>query len=288
MKKPTPVKRTATTTKKAASSTKTSQRKKPATTKPKAPAAPKKKAPGRKKTRVKIKPAIVKRVAPAAILKVFAEVFNFGLDEMGMPKLNHGRQRLVAERYKVSLSAARKWLLGDSLPDIPNLIVIADDIGYSVDTLIGRKPFTYGEREVTIPIKREGVSGTASKLSFEDSILDTSLRSKHNNLEIRIVNTDSMAPNINVDDMAFVDTSIEQFEENKIYLFQTDDNRSIIRRVMAGLGNSVTLIADNPAYKPMQVNKSQIVFDGERLTTNKKLRVVGQISWAIKRMSQLL
>ena len=52
-------------------------------------------------------------------------------------------QEQLAEKIGVSRQAVTKWERGDSVPDLPKLIALADCFGVSLDKLIGRSEMMY-------------------------------------------------------------------------------------------------------------------------------------------------
>lgn len=66
----------------------------------------------------------------------FAERLSVALDEIGMPPMNHGRQTEVSKLFNVSQGAARKWLFGESYPEIDKLPDICRKLNVTMKWLV--------------------------------------------------------------------------------------------------------------------------------------------------------
>lgn len=246
-------------------------------------------APKRKPRTAKPKQSVETLIAQnlSTVLAVFSEVFNLALDAKGVPGLHFGRNKWVSSRYGVSTSAARKWVTGECLPDIPNLVLIADDLGISVDQLIGRKPLVGGFCPVTIPMRNINSSVDASDPSnifgaveFGGGVLEKGLRMKHNGLEMIVVTTDAMAKTIDLNDIAFVDRTTETLEDNHIYMFGLTD-RILVRRVIRNIDGTYLLRCDNTKYPDVVVRDTDIGI-GKKHYPRAMMRLIGEISRVIK------
>ena len=219
---------------------------------------------------------------------VFMTIFNAELDKHKAPELHYGRHTWVASRYEVSPSAARKWLTGNGLPEWNNMLLIADDLGLSLDILLGRKPFS--KKTIAIPIRTEAATSDSENglnlncLQFEDGVLEATMRMKQNGVELYVVSTDSMAPSVNEGDVVFVDTETKQIEPNRLYMFTADGNRILIRRAMVNLDKSVRLTCTNQNYPEITVQLSDISI-GRKANGSHLLNLIGEISWMIKKLS---
>lgn len=236
-----------------------------------------------------------KKKSSQAILDRFAKVFNAALDERDVPRLHFGRHVAVSKMYNVSISAARKWVTGESLPDTDNLITIAKDLGYTLDMMIGEDSPEKKKIFVAIPVMKRN-SDDASKLKrqktkmihIDDAMLDDSMRMKFNNIEIFVVEDDDMVPAIHPGDYAFVDTAITGLEDQRTYIFETSDSRILIRKVNFGLnGDYLLSCADRRNQIEITAHQSDLSFgkwpsDGPKTT----LRVIGQIPWVFKRLTK--
>lgn len=68
--------------------------------------------------------------------KIFSDRFNLALDEIGIPPMNHGRQTEVAKLFNVSQGSARKWVLGESYPEITKLSDMCRKLGVTMKWLV--------------------------------------------------------------------------------------------------------------------------------------------------------
>lgn len=228
------------------------------------------------------------------ILESFKINFNVALDNIGMAKLHYGRQRDVANRYKVSTSAARKWVTGECLPDVDHMIMIADDLKLSLDQLVGRtsSAFFVQKNNISLPVMAQTIDddnlsrpNTAhGEVLINSEFLSSSMRIKQNGLELYVISTDSMAPSLNIGDVAFVDTKINKLNDGVTYMLIAD-SRILIRRVSLGMHDEVTLCSSNPIYPNICLKYDDFYFDKLNQMNSNKVLVVGSIPWSIKKFA---
>lgn len=73
--------------------------------------------------------------------KAFSVRLNEVADNLKLPPKQQGRQTHAARRWGVSQAAARKWLEGESIPEMQRIIAISRDAAVSVEWLLtGRGP----------------------------------------------------------------------------------------------------------------------------------------------------
>jgi transcriptional regulator with XRE-family HTH domain len=219
----------------------------------------------------------------------FAKSFNAALDDKNIPVLHYGRQKWVADRFGVSKSAARKWVTGDGLPDLEKIVMIADDLGQSIDAMLGRIPSATAKRPtVAIPIQTESndlqvADQIFGGIVFDEGVLETTMRMRKNGVEMHVISTDSMSPSLNIGDIALIDTEARKLTDNRLYMFSTKD-RILIRRVMWNLDDTVKLMCSNPNYPEITLNLSDID-TGDGVNENHVLKMMGEIAWVIKKMN---
>lgn len=223
---------------------------------------------------------------------VFRKNFNAALDEANYPSLHYGRQTEVARVFQISTSAARKWVMGECIPDWDNLIFIADTLNVSVDALLGRtaklesKPATPGTiADMPTSIDEIGLTKLLGGLQFDANWLETGMRLKHEGLQLMIASGDSMSPTLDDGDIIFVDTRATLIENNAIYLFKCNDG-FLIRRVQFTLEDSLELVCDNKKKTNTIVPRSAI--HAEQIEAGfgareSDLFIVGKVQWAIRR-----
>lgn len=251
------------------------------------------------KTRAKSVPKV-----PEAKYPEFAKNFNARLDAAGYPGLHYGRQVEVGKIFGISTSAARKWVMGDCLPDHENLLKICDTLGVGLDTLFGRSPRIGGEPMVSIPLgmappitedsaKKSSKSGRSpwlnqfSSIQMEAAWIETGMRMKSGNLYLVTVAGDSMSPTLNNGDTVFVDATpvkIDEIVENGIYLIRSQ-GRTQIRRILVGIDNKVTLSSDNKHF-PSITGLSTSEFKPGRGGVTPAIEIIGSIAWCIHRVSR--
>jgi hypothetical protein len=226
------------------------------------------------------------------ILEIFAENFNAALDNNHYPSLNFGRQVEVHKNFSISLTAARKWVMAGSLPDIPNLIKIADKLNVSLDFLFGRIPRYGNEPMVSIPIHSPQGNNNEpleafSAIQMEPTWIENGMRMKHNNLSLMLVNSDNMNPTFAEGDIVFVDSSpisdILELEDNGIFLIMAH-GRPQIRRIVFNFDKTISLNSDNKEYPMVQLPITAFSINPNDEAPN--LKVLGKITWAIHRVGK--
>lgn len=227
---------------------------------------------------------------------VFAENFNKALDAAGFPGLHYGRQVAVGQAFDISPSAARKWVMGDCLPDNENLLKIADKLKVGLDTLFGRAPRLGSSPMVDIhicaPAQGAGKADGDWKESFsaiqmEASWLESGMRLKSDNLFAMMVRGDNMHPTLSDGDTVFVDstpvTDVQEVEDCGIYLIMAK-GRPQIRRIQLGMDNKVTLTSDNRQFPSITVSEQD--FQPAAAGKEPTLKILGKISWAMHRVGR--
>lgn len=234
------------------------------------------------------------------LLETFSKNFNVALDEAEFPGLHYGRQVEVSRVFQITKSAARKWVMGDSMPDWDNMVFIADTLNISVDALLGRGTRLKAEPTITIPIgiadpKSEVKSDwikTLSSVSFEERWLENGMRMQHADLQLVVVSGNHMSPTLDDGDTVFVDTranKVEDMEDNSIYLLK-HRQRALLRRVQIGLMDTLNLVCDNKEYPDVEVPTSAVlpyqIGEGHGARETDTIAVIGKVQWAIKRVAQ--
>ncbi len=75
-------------------------------------------------------------MAVKAPAEAFSERLNLVLDESGVPPKGSGRQLAIAKRFDVSQKGARRWLEGESFPEMHRAIAIAGAYDVCVEWLL--------------------------------------------------------------------------------------------------------------------------------------------------------
>jgi SOS-response transcriptional repressor LexA len=226
------------------------------------------------------------------LIKTFAENFNVALDINNYPGLHFGRQVEVHKNFNISSSAARKWVMAGCLPDIHNLIEIADKLNVSLDFLFGRAPRLSTEPMVSIPIGTPQVSQGQwlepfSAIKMEATWIESGMRMKHDNLFLMTVSGDNMSPTLADGDIVFVDASpiknIRDLEENGIFLIMAH-GRPQIRRIVFNFDETITLNSDNKQHPSVQLPINAFSVDAK--DDSATLKIIGRIPWAIHRVAR--
>jgi transcriptional regulator with XRE-family HTH domain len=230
---------------------------------------------------------VIQNTSQQQNIRIFVERFNLALDKNNFPALHNGRLRAIASRFGVSLSAARKWATGDCYPDVERLIMICNELGTTIDFLVGRTPLFSQETGIPVISGEPNLVSTDSKslgiISFEKDVLQSTMRLPLNGSKLFLVKTDSMEPVINVGDIAFLDTSATRLADGSICMFAARD-RILLRRVSIGLDDQITLSCSNSIYPAQCISIDEIqIGDGDN--HNAKLRLIATIQWTIKKVS---
>jgi len=225
--------------------------------------------------------------ASQALAQTFADRFNRALDKGNFPSLHFGRQREVALRFNVTRSAARKWVTGICLPDVDHLITICNELGVTIDYLVGRDIQNDNEKLVIPLLVGEpsallGNSKCIGQFSFGEDVIRSAMRLPPNGTGLYLITTDSMQPLINLGDIAFLDMSVRHLEDGSIYLFGFRD-RILLRRITLGFDDQITLSCLNKIYPEQKLSLNEIQI-GDATKQDAKLRLIASIKWTIRQV----
>lgn len=218
----------------------------------------------------------------------FVAWFNDALDRAGVVE-GRGRPPAVAKRYKVSIPAARKWLQGDSLPDSARMLAIVTDLEHIegldevsayrvIATAAPRVREASGEyvARAEIPagyvrLPLLGMEASMGDGAHSDEPLSVvkhldiaewwaaaNLPAPHSRIRIITGRGDSMAGVINHGDIVFVDTTIDHFDGDGLYVFNWH-GRALIKRLVTKISTgNLQIVSANPAYPPEDVAAGEI------------------------------
>lgn len=232
---------------------------------------------------------VPKEVARAS----FATWFSRALDDAGVVQ-GRGRAPAVAKRYKVSTTAARKWLTAEAMPDSARLLQIVQDLdgkGAATDQVEAIKHVivtaetieeaggTYTAHKIApseIPTGYVRLPLLAMEASMGDGAYSdeplsvvrhmdvaewwaaANLPRPYSRIQIITGRGDSMAGVINHGDIVFVDTAIDHFDGDGLYVFNWH-GRALIKRLVSKISSGKLLIVSaNPAYPPEEVDAGEI------------------------------
>lgn len=172
------------------------------------------------------------------IKQAFALRLNERLSEIGMDEKLERRIAFVLEQFDISRTAARKWLLGESLPGIEMVITIASRLNISTDRLLGR--------DLTTAV---GVFQQTQKKCHK---IDSWVRQRARNgldgsIELYESDSNTMDPDIRRGDLVFYETEISELEEGEIYLIKHGVTIAL-RRIcigIVGVNSFITLKGGN-------------------------------------------
>jgi transcriptional regulator with XRE-family HTH domain len=96
----------------------------------------------------------------------FSRRLNEALDATGFAEKGAGRQVALAAKYKVSQNAVRKWLEGESIPEVSRLMQLAVDFHVSFEWLAtgrGGKPVPHADPTLSALLSRYSTADEATK-----------------------------------------------------------------------------------------------------------------------------
>lgn len=220
-----------------------------------------------------------KNVSNPRLFEIFRKHFNAALDEAGFPSLHYGRQVKVSLVFGVSPSAARKWVMGESLPDIDHLILIADTLNVSTDYLLGRVVKTKTRR-------------ASAKNSPTKSIETDGMRLEHDDLKLVSVDDDCMltpaGSGFGRNDIVVVDTKLsrrlDELKNDAIYLIYYRGDQVIRRLHFSASG--LRVICDNPTIAAFSIPNDgvEVYSPGESILPTKndeRCIIMGSVKWSL-------
>ncbi|MDD2164754.1 S24 family peptidase [Glaesserella parasuis] len=87
-----------------------------------------------------------------------------------------------------------------------------------------------------------------------DGLLEIVGRKSSNGIEMITIPTDSMAPTINKGDVVFIDTTINYYDNEGVYIFAIDDE-VYIKRLQKIPGGVYRALSDNKTYEPFDIKR---------------------------------
>lgn len=87
-----------------------------------------------------------------------------------------------------------------------------------------------------------------------DGLLEIVGRKSNNGIEMITIPSDSMSPTINKGDVVFVDTTVNYYDNEGIYIFAIEDE-VYIKRLQKIPGGIYKALSDNKSYEPFDITK---------------------------------
>lgn len=237
------------------------------------------------------KPRTSRSKPSSDLLRIFSRVFNAALDDIGIPELHFGRNSTVAARYGVSVSTARKWVTGECLPDMDKMIEIADDLGYSVDELLGHTK-NVQTKGIEVPImERSRQPGKSESYHFDAKLLDRAVIHGINNIQVYIVENNDMAPTLCKGYYTFIDTAALSIENQRMYMLETESGDVIIRNIVINLDGDFVLQHDkrDNVLDEVVAKSDVLIGDWSQCVKRKKkpkYRLIGQVRWKFGKLKR--
>ncbi|WP_043062131.1 XRE family transcriptional regulator [Brucella anthropi] len=197
-----------------------------------------------------------------------------------------------SKRAGISDSTFRQYLNG-TMPGLDKLIQIADAGGVTLDWLAtGKGPKQTGE---ALPVNSgpsivsensgyalvprldiQPSAGTGSVIYTEDALDFLAFQTdwlkargiRPDYARVLTARGDSMMETIHDGDALLVDTSINRFKDNAIYVL-VYGSMVLVKRIHARMNGSVQLISDNPRYPPEEITQGEI----------DQLHIAGRVMW---------
>lgn len=216
----------------------------------------------------------------------FTAWLNTALDAAGVVQ-GRGRAAAVGKRYGVSAQGAGKWLRGDSLPESKQMLRIVMDLepGAAEDELSAyrhiarssvaeatavyvssqatppgylRLPLLAMEGSMGLGIHNDGPPEVVAELDVAEWWANANFPKPLSRIKVMTGRGDSNAGLINDGDVVFVDTFIDHFAGEGLYVFNWQ-GAALIKRLAPDLrSNRLKIVSANPAYAPEFIEVSEL------------------------------
>lgn len=205
--------------------------------------------------------------------RAFSESLKQLLDRHGVPASHHGRVNVFAELINRPISTAHRWLTGNGIPPIEDLIPLCDIFACSLDEILGR-----------IPIKRETIDldqPTRAIYFSENGNVDIDiptsfLTSEHSaqSLGVLRVAGPEMSGYVEVNDRVFIDLSATTIRSGAVYVLKIADHFAV-RRLRIRVDMQVDILCTNNRYPAETVDPAKLQPVATACSTD--IAVVGQV-----------
>ncbi len=231
-----------------------------------------------------------RRSAPTETLRArFSKRLRGALVSRGYPVEIPKMAARLATTYGVSLSAARKWVAGENMPDYENLVRLSRSLGIPIDTMLtgDQKAFQLlrlAESLVFLPRSARAQLGAGlpvrSIMAISPGWLADVLGvTNPDSVDIHVAAGDTMDPVLKAGEVAIYRRNVTAFEDNAIYVLRQDDMTKV-RRVSSTSNRQVRCICQNKNYPPETLPISQVAFGEE--ASGAKVCVLGLVVGRIK------
>lgn len=207
----------------------------------------------------------------------FISWFQDALSRAGVPS-GDGRAKAVGARYKVSKTAARKWLTGESLPDSKRMLSIVMDLepGKALDEIDAYKrvsqhhhgreehpvsisegatpagylrlPLLAMEAGMGLDVQHDGPLEVVTDLDVAEWWANANFPKPISRIKVITARGDSNAGLINHGDIVFVDTMTNFFDGEGLYVFNWQ-GRALIKRLAPDIrGKQMKILSANKEY----------------------------------------
>ncbi|CNI59933.1 Uncharacterized HTH-type transcriptional regulator HI_1476 [Yersinia frederiksenii] len=179
----------------------------------------------------------------------------------------------LAKLSGVSYEMARRYTLGTAKPRDEKMLKIADHLNVSpafldYGTITGRDAETDSKvvklRQLEVfasagngYINNEFPAVISSIEIPEDKIYELFGRKSLDGIHLMNVDGDSMMPTLNPRDLLFIDTKIDHFNGDGVYVFNFEDS-TFVKRLQKVKGRRLSVLSDNDKYPPFFIEANEM------------------------------
>lgn len=173
----------------------------------------------------------------------------------------------------VTYEMARRYTLGTAKPRDEKMLKIAERLGVSpafLDYGIGDSGYAALAKPV-VTLRQLEVYASAgngfinpefpaliSAIEIpEDRIYELFGRSSLDGVKLINVDGDSMMPTLSPRDLLFIDTKVDHFNGDGIYVFNFEDS-TFVKRLQKVKGRKLSVLSDNPKYPPFEIEHHEM------------------------------
>lgn len=205
-----------------------------------------------------------------------AHGINERLDAIGAPPKHKGRIRFFADKTGFKEGTVYRWLEGTGMPSLPNLVVVADALGCTIDFLVGRNNFSdflMETKDVSINTAHIPYVDNPGAFSEIPVFALTSFAPHHSPaLKAFIVVGDEMQGYAEEGDCVFFDSTQRELAHGTVIAFEMR-NRFILRRLQLMASDRISLLCDNKLYSSEMLDYKDFCLD----STPGKMAILGRV-----------
>lgn len=190
--------------------------------------------------------------AQIGFLSLFSDRLNRALDARGFPSVNAGRFSALGAKYGTSRQQAGRWCSGQAIPAPQTLIQMAIDLRTSVDFLLGRDAVV-ADGGIEVPVFRlqsKDVEAVQSNFQEVGSVRFPP-QSPVGGRRYAICQNwaESLDPPFGLGEDLLIDLSIQELEDECIYVIRTSASTSVRRFRLINDGALLNFTRTTPINK---------------------------------------